>query len=369
MYKNVKEFCEKFSKVYIFGNGSAAANVAEVMNYFKLHYDGYIISETYKKKGENEFYLSEIHPDDSVGLLMGCASSFYNEIVNDILKQGFNHIYFCENLFCIGYAMRKLKNMGVDVQKESLDMKNFSVANLFPYAMEDNRALVTYALEFPDLGYHYLGDDLCCFDEGPYEFENVNLKEGQEKFDEDTFEKVRLHKDDIVIDCGANIGMFSAVAAAKGCKVYAFEPAPAQIEYLEKTQKLYADKIEIVPKAIADYVGTAKFNICPGYNGGDSLINEFSGQDETIEVEVVTLDEFVKEKDIEKIAFIKADLEAAERMMLRGAEMVLKEHQPILSLCTYHRPDDVHTLTKIIKEINPNYKITYGWKKLYAWVD
>ena len=35
---------------------------------------------------------------------------------------------------------------------------------------------------------------------------------------------VSINRDDTVIDCGANIGIFSAVASKKGVKVYAFEP-------------------------------------------------------------------------------------------------------------------------------------------------
>lgn len=250
------------------------------------------------------------------------------------------------------------------MSKEALDMKEFSTANLFPYALEDQRACLTYADEFYDLGYHYLGEKKC-FDEGPYEFENVSLD------DKDFYcvrKNVILDKGGVVFDCGANIGMFSTIAAGKGCKVYSFEPAPAQIKYLEKNQSLYPDLIYIVQKAVADYNGMAKFNLHPRFNGGDSLVNTFS-DGETVDVEVTTLDRFAEENGIQKVSFIKADLEGAERMMLKGAARILKEDQPVLSLCTYHKPDDVRILTNTIKEINPDYKITYGWKKLYAYVE
>lgn len=349
------------------GNGFNAENVSAYLDYFNINYEGHVISENYEKNNVGEhpvYYLSKIEPDDKTGIILGCLPIYYNEVVPELLKRGFKNLFFGSAIFEIGYAIRKLESLGVDLSKPVLDMKEFSTANLFPYAIEDYRACVTYAAEFPDLGYHYLGEKYC-FDEGPYEFENVIL-------DDINFnlcaKYINLKKDGVVFDCGANIGMFSTIAAGKGCEVYAFEPAPAQYKYWEKNQALYPDLIHIVPKAVSDYNGEAQFNLCPQYNGGDSLVNEFAGG-ETVSVEVTTLDCFAEENKIERVGFIKADLEGAERMLLIGAAQILKKDKPVLSLCTYHRQDDVRVLTNIIKEINPDYKITYGRKKLYAWVE
>lgn len=344
--------------------------VAEYLDNYDICFIGHIISEGYEKKQKGNhpvFYISEIVPDENTGIILGVDPQFYSEVIGLLVKNGFQNIYVADGECMVGETMSKLKDLGVDLSKEILDMKEFCMANLFLYGKGDIRSLRTYCGEFPDLGYHYLGDS-DCFDEGPYEFENVIFKENEEGFDSGAIENVRLHKGDVVFDCGANIGMFSVAAAAKSCQVYAFEPAEVQINYLEKNKELYPDNIHIVEKAVADYNGTAQFNLCPAYNGGDSLVNEFV-HGEAVEVEVTTLDSFAKENGIERVGFIKADLEGAETLLLRGAAMILKEHQPILSLCTYHKPTDAWAMAKIIKEINPNYNIVYGWKKLYAWVE
>ena len=67
--------------------------------------------------------------------------------------------------------------------------------------------------------------------------------------------------------------------------------------------------------------------------------------------------------------FIKADIEGAERMMLKGARDTLKRYSPKLALCTYHHHDDIAVMTDLILGANPNYKIVYAWMKLYAWVE
>jgi hypothetical protein len=56
-------------------------------------------------------------------------------------------------------------------------------------------------------------------------------------------------------------------------------------------------------------------------------------------VPAITLDAFVERNNIERVDFIKADIEGAERNMLRGAKRILREFAPKLSICTYHLPD------------------------------
>jgi hypothetical protein len=81
---------------------------------------------------------------------------------------------------------------------------------------------------------------------------------------------------------------------------------------------------------------------------------------------ITTLDSFIDENKIEKVNFIKADIEGAERNMLHGATKMLREFAPKLALCTYHFKDDPQVLRKIIKKANPKYKIVQLRHKLYA---
>lgn len=188
-------------------------------------------------------------------------------------------------------------------------------------------------------------------------------------------DSIYIRKEDIVFDLGANIGMFSCVAAVKGGKVFAFEPTPKTITYLKRNAALY-ENIVVVEAAVSDKDGEAEFaiNDLSGENvniGSNTLFAEKMEDHclfDTIKVKTVSLDSFVKTHHIERVDFIKADIEGAERYMLEGAKEILKKYAPKLSLCTYHLPDDPEVMKNIILKYNPDYVIEQGEHKMYAYV-
>ncbi len=190
--------------------------------------------------------------------------------------------------------------------------------------------------------------------EGPYEIgENVCLASG-----------------DVVIDCGANMGLFSAVAAHAGCHAYAFEAIPSVIDdYLSGTASLYPGQIMICPYAVWDENGKLTFDINEENIGASTGVERLRDENKKhVEVDAITLDDFVERREMTKVDFIKADIEGAERNMLRGAKNVLRTFAPKLSICTYHLPDDPCVLREIILDANPNYRIVEQYKKMYAYV-
>ena len=213
---------------------------------------------------------------------------------------------------------------------------------------------------FMDLIAPYLADtDVMC-DEGPYE-----------KYD------VKVQEDDIVIDAGANIGVFTAFAAKhRGAVVHAFEPVEKTYCFLCRTIEVndIAPRVYTVRAALSNHSGEEKMTI--NDNMGTSRLFRDTGNvahdehyigEET--VRLTTLDDYVRDNELERVDFIKADIEGSERNMLKGATETLKTFAPQLAICTYHLPDDPEVLTDIIKKANPRYDIKYGPKKLYAKVN
>jgi FkbM family methyltransferase len=173
-----------------------------------------------------------------------------------------------------------------------------------------------------------------------------------------------------VIDAGSFIGDFAAYAAARGAFCYAFEPVDATFEILEKTAELNGGKIFPVKKGLGNIDGEVEMFIDDEDPGGNT-INVQQGditnhKKNRHNISIATLDKFAADNNINKIDFIKADIEGAERDMLAGAKNVLKEFAPKLAICTYHLPDDPKVLEKLILETNPKYRVRQGPKKLYA---
>lgn len=114
------------------------------------------------------------------------------------------------------------------------------------------------------------------------------------------------------------------------------------------------------------YDKNKEMEICKCGAESSLISNDLTGVKER--VECVTLDEFVRNEHINKVDFIKADIEGSEGAMLRGARCVLANMQPKLAICTYHKPNDKEELAAIILDANPKYIIEYKWKKLFAYV-
>ncbi len=187
---------------------------------------------------------------------------------------------------------------------------------------------------------------------------------------EGTYESgaVPLEQGDCVIDCGANMGFFSALASSLGCRAVAFEPSEhIRSMYLEENARLNGS-ITVAPFALSDESGTVKFFVNKKNIGASRIAgeNDDQGARKAETVTAVRLDDYIAENNIGKVDFIKADIEGAERKMLLGARETIRKWSPKLSICTYHLPDDKEVLTRIIRDIQPKYTIEYSEDKLFA---
>jgi FkbM family methyltransferase len=161
-------------------------------------------------------------------------------------------------------------------------------------------------------------------------------------------------------------GDFSAYAASKDAIAYAFEPVEDTFQLLCETAILNNDKIHPVQKGLGDCECEMMISIEESNSAANSITMErdFAGE----KISIITLDKFVEENKLSRVDFIKADIEGAERSMLKGSYNVLKTFAPKLAICTYHFPEDPDLLEKIILEANPNYRIVHLRHKLFAMV-
>ena len=220
---------------------------------------------------------------------------------------------------------------------------------LMSHAEFPTREEAYYAMEIGDILYPALFGSFRYVDEGPYEWGDVGISEG-----------------DVVFDCGANLGVFSLLAAYRGADVYAFEPISAARAELRRSLDLNPElknRVHVVPAALSDAEGTAEFTVLDGTLVGSSMVLSQQGRKET--ARLTTVDAFCEAEGVSP-DFIKADIEGAERQMMKGAVETLARDAPKISICTYHFKDDAEVLRRIIKGANPVYRISEKWKKMYA---
>ncbi|GAA3924134.1 FkbM family methyltransferase [Actinoplanes auranticolor] len=131
-----------------------------------------------------------------------------------------------------------------------------------------------------------------------------------------------------VFDIGANVGLYAALAAAVSDRdVVAFEPFPTLAEVAERVAADNGLKIRVERIALSDHAGTATFYLSDTSDSSNSLAAGFRKSSRQIEVEVETLDEYVKRNGIIP-AVLKVDTESTEPDVLFGAAETLREHRP-----------------------------------------
>ena len=145
---------------------------------------------------------------------------------------------------------------------------------------------------------------------------------------------------DIVIDCGAHVGVFSAKALSRGAaKVIAIEPQPRNLECLRRNfpSELEDGRLVLVPKAVWSSEGTMELDV-NAFNPAASSLLEGQGTGK-IEVPLTTIDLLVAELGLSRVDFIKLDIEGAEREALKGAKDTIDRHRPRLLIDRDYRLD------------------------------
>jgi FkbM family methyltransferase len=182
-------------------------------------------------------------------------------------------------------------------------------------------------------------------------------------------EEVKVEPKDIVLDCGANIGIFSIYAAKKTKMVYAFEPSQDEAASLSENMKLNnCNNIKIVSKAVFDTAKNTKLILFG--TTSHFIVNKDNEAEGGINIETIPIDEFVREENLNRVDFIKMNIEGSEEKAFLGAKETLRKFKPKLAISVAHKFDDLYKLPLLIKRLNPDYKIRVKNKKgilmLYA---
>jgi FkbM family methyltransferase len=136
-----------------------------------------------------------------------------------------------------------------------------------------------------------------------------------------------------VFDVGANIGVFALVMSrlAPGGRVFAFEPAAENFDYLEKNLAANGATNVVAERcAVYDESGTVPFVFSPASPSGSFVSRGTGHAGESQPVEAVSMDDYVEGRGLSRVDLVMVDAEGAEMAVLRGAARTLETFRPAL---------------------------------------
>lgn len=119
----------------------------------------------------------------------------------------------------------------------------------------------------------------------------------------------------LLADCGAHVGLYARLACRRGARVVAFEPDPYNLAALRRN--VAGCDVRVVPKAVGDRVGRARFHAFRGTIAGSLVDRADRPPGRTFDTELTTLDAELAAEDVEALV-VKLDVEGAEPLALAG---------------------------------------------------
>lgn len=167
---------------------------------------------------------------------------------------------------------------------------------------------------------------------------SVLLAEGDWFEKEMEFWRVHIQPGMVVIDVGANAGVYTFSAARRvgsQGRVIAIEPFLGCQRCLQETCRINAfEWVTVYAGAASDRTGTLNLSIgsLSELNAvvSDEAIAENNTENRIEEVACITLDDLVMQEQLTRVDIIKLDAERHEIPVLQGSERLLREFRPII---------------------------------------
>jgi FkbM family methyltransferase len=156
-----------------------------------------------------------------------------------------------------------------------------------------------------------------------------------------------------LIDGGAFDGDSLEFLVAQGAAfeaVAAFEPDPGNFRRLRETMRKLGGRLgerTLWPCGLSDETVVAAFS--EGKEQASAVSPEGN-----VHVQLVALDDVLPSF---RPNYIKLDIEGSELAALKGGARMIRECQPAIAVCVYHRPEDLWEIPIFLHEMLPSHRI------------
>ena len=157
----------------------------------------------------------------------------------------------------------------------------------------------------------------------------------------------------MAVDVGANVGLFSILAARAGATVFAFEPNPPVRAKLREnlrlnglTSRVHVDERGLFNREAAATLFDDWRPQGAWRNSGVASLSPANASGAGTPITTTTLDKFVEEHAIKRIDWIKMDIQGAEYNALKGGLSTLRTLRP-----------------SIVMELDPQCLRNMGWTR------
>lgn len=161
-----------------------------------------------------------------------------------------------------------------------------------------------------------------------------------------------IRADDVVFDIGANFGYYSLLAATLikpepgETSLHMFEANPELVPLLEKSISVNGmdNYTKLNNVAVAEKKGKAKLNVARRLWGGSTIHTVKERReyqdikdvfDRSYEVEMITIDDYCKQNKIDRVTFMKIDVEGVEDRVYVGMRETVKNNPDLRLLIEF----------------------------------
>ncbi len=170
---------------------------------------------------------------------------------------------------------------------------------------------------------------------------------------------IEVEPGDVTVDgggCYGDTAFYFAHKAGPAGRVYSFEFLPDNLLIFQRNLQFnpdFASRIKLVQHpmwAVSDQ------ELFIEGSGPATRVSPQSKNPEASRIKTLSIDSLVEREQLDRLDFIKMDIEGAELEALRGAEAALRRFKPKLAITVYHNFKDFWTIPQYLHQVEPGYR-------------